>query len=1129
MSASQILLAGHGQEDQWLSDNPNRTYFEVNYKKPNNFMSYSYEVPFDQSAVYYDDTSTCRIPTKGDFSKRFTVRSTLPALYQPLGPGYVYPLYTDKVNGAMYIPDGTIAIQPGDFIGYFNTQFLGAWATNFVGQSNINVTYDSTLIKFVFTSTMYDYIYFPDDMSGVFWGFDPRSFDFVTSGGFKAYRFVNGIITAPFTLFQAGWIRGFTPPPGVGFSYVDSVACRLVKSATLLIGGQTIDRLTSERLIIEDDLGVTYENQTGLAIMEGKGDTSQVYAPREYYTRLTFNTDKLNMKALYSQDVKIDIEYEKFENLPKTLIPTKSLTDGGSYLNTNIKTLLGIPDNYKVYSTFFYKQYVVYVVFFLHFTIYDYQAYYFYDTTKPVGNASSWLRWLDLATGGNSVLGPRRPCVIGGTMYFGNEGFPNLRQVSLQRIVNGENPTPTLGVQMFTSQYRGNDNSPDGELHVGVTSMTADARYLYIDVAAPIVTFGSNTAYLYSSTPNQNDGRDLAPYNLVYKVLNISTPQLNATDNAALVSFVTSQSTGTPSSVVITNQTKVGSDISATVRISYSGDYLTSTLPGFYVNTTTTLSGSNVATFISCTPPCAYANIVATYYVYKIATPQLTPTDNTAVINYLTTWTPNFSGTTKTITIKSQNTITFPAQTMRVTANVAYTYTSNGQPSLQVFQNTFNGQGYNNPRHITVRYDTTKPITLWSSYSYLAYAGTGAPKPWFDITGLITYSVAPIPLAFDGRNIYADVQGRNVLTKIDTLKFLNDSGYTYFDISSVSPLPNISGIPYSQVPNATDGRYFYFQTNNFSSGSVYLTRYDSTQSISSPSAYKSLLFTNSAFPNGYTLYPYGFDGKSIYYMGGTYLNIYASILRYDTTTNSVSDWIIFDGTGKAQTSKGTTVNTISWVSKEGTNPSAAVLSCLVSSRYIYITESFGGGFQTYNDFVQFDPLVMDSGTLTSSMIIKYETFDKPNPLRSQNLYGQTTVNEFKVLQGQSTGSFKLDVRGPVREFWVTVDLPGVIKRVVFRLNNEILVDDEQNMTRYIRTFESHTSMPSSSNVCVYSVAWDPERLAPSGTVNMSRIADQVLDVTLVSAATTVLTVRVYSKVFNVLATQGGTGGLIFNS
>ena len=1107
MSASQILLTANGPEDRWLTESPNRTYFEVKYTPSNNnFLGETYEVPFDQSAVYYGDTSTCRIPAKGDVSKRFTVRSTLPALYQPLGPGYVYPLYTDQVNGAVYIPDGTIAIQPGDFIGYFNTQFKNAWATNFAGQSNINVTYDSSLIKFVFTSSVYSYIYFPDDMSGVFWGFDPRSFDFVTTGGFKAYRFVNGVITAPFTLFQAGWIRGFTPPPGVGFSYVDSVACRLAKSATLLIGNQTIDTLTSERLIIEDDLGVAYENQASLAILEGKGDTSQVYAPREYYTRLTFNTDKINMKALFNHDVRVDIEYEKFENLPQKLITTKSLTDGASYTNTDYKAVLGVPANDRVYATNFYKQYVVYVI------GEGIQTYYFYDTTKPTSDPSSWVRWSDPEYHQGSVT---RPYFIGGIMYTSSSGYPYIRSVPVADMITGT-ATATQGAFLFPNLYEGN---------IIIKSMIADARYLYLDVMSPIVTFGSNTAYLYDLTPR---GRTyLGDYgnqiNLVYTVLSISTPQLVASDNVALVNFVTTSSLGitpqdTPDSVTITNQTKVGSDINVGVRIQYSSGVPVWNLPGFYTTTSVPLAGSNVATFISCTPECAFANTVATYKVYNIATPQLIASDNTAVINYLTTWALDFPGITKTITIKSE---TKTLSNILVTSNIAYTYTSNGQPAPQVMEGPL---GFSNGnRHVTVRYDTTKPISQWSSYDYLTFPGTGAPVTWFDITGAFPYSVSPMPLGFDGRNIYSTIDGQGLFLKLDTQNFLNISGYTYFIASTLPIPPNLTGDGTSQVPNATDGRYFYFKTDAFSGGSVYLTRYDSTQSISSPSAYSSLLFTNSAFPDGCALTPYGFDGKSIYYVTGAFnVSFQASILRYDTTTNSVSDWIIFNGNGKAQTSNGPVGNTISWKS------SSASISCLVSARYVYLTETWYGGFETYQDFVQFDPLVME-GTLTSSMIIKYETYDNPKSSVSQSLYGQTTVNEFTILQGQSSGSFNLDVRGPVREFWVTVDAPGVINHVVFRLNNEILVDDDQVMTRYIRTFETHTSMPSSSNVCVHSVSWDPEQLIPSGTVNMSRVADQTLDVTLGSAAPSNLTVRVYFKVFNVLAIQGGIGGLIFNS
>jgi hypothetical protein len=837
--------------------------------------------------------------------------------------------------------------------------------------------------------------------------------------------------------------------------------------------------------------------------------------------------DKLNMKSLKNQDVQIDIEYDKFENLPQTLITTKSLTDGGSYMNTNIKTVLGLRNDVRVFHTNFYKQWIVYVI--EDYTQAYHQRYYFYDTTKPQGDASSWTYWFDPEF---HQIGVIRPYFIGGTMYTTMYGNPYIRSVPVADMLTGT-AVATRGATLFPNLYEGN---------VSVGTFTADSRYLYIETGINNVTFGSNTAFTYTYTPgNGRDARTgLGDYNnqinLVYKVSSISTPQLIASDNVALVNFVTTSSLGitpqyTPTSVTITGETKVGSDINVGVRILYSSGVQVWNLPGFYTTTSVPLTGSNVATFTSCTPECAFANVVVTYKVYNIATPQLIPSDNTAAINWITNYSSTFEGgISKTITITSESKV---LSNIFLTANVAYTYTSNGQPSPQVFEYPLSYT--NNYKPITVRYDTTKPIESWSSYDFLSYPGTGAPRTWTDITGVLPVSVASFPTAFDGRNIYGTIGGSGVLLKTDTQNFLDLSSYTYFYVGTLSPTPYLVGIPYSQVPNATDGRYLYFQTGGFSGGSVYLTRYDSTQSISSPSAYSSILFTSSAFPDGYGLYPYGFDGKSIYYIGGTWGAtpnlVRASILRYDTTTNSVSDWIIFDGTGTAQTSKGTTVNTISWVSKNKNNnvPGVEVLSCLVSARYVYLTESWGGGDATFNDFVQFDPLVMEGGTLTSSMIVKYETYDTPKPSISQNLYGQTTVNEFTIIQGQSTGSFKLDVRGPVREFWVTVDSPGVINHVVLRLNNEILVDDDQIMTRYIRTFESHTSMPSSSNVCVYSVSWDPERLAPSGTVNMSRIADQFLDLTLVSAAPSNLTVRVYSKVFNVLAIQGGIGGLIFNS
>ena len=1022
MSASQVLLASHGPEDRWLTENPNRTYFEVKYEKPNNFMAYSYEVPFDQSAVYYGDRSICRLPTKGDFSKRFTVRSTLPTLYQPLGPGYVYPLYTDQVNGAVYVPNGNIAIQPGDFVGYFNTQFQSAWSTNLVGQTNIDVTYNSSLNKFVFTSTMYEYIYFQDDMSGVFWGFDPRSFDFVTSGGFKAYRFVNGVITAPFTLVQAGWIRGFTPPPRVGFSYVDSVACKLVKSATLLIGGQTIDRLTSERLIIEDDLGVSYENQAGLTITEGKGDTSPVYTPREYYTRLTFNTDRLNMKAIRNQDVRIDIDFEKFENLPSNLITSNGFLDGSSYVTSNLQAITADgTNNFNVKTAIGWKNYVIMG------PVSSDASFRFYNE-----DTGTFYKWTPGGSYGGAYI-----TTNGGTIYSSNSGY--LKKADLNTVLAVSTTPWTTSTYSFFSGF---PMMPYGDGNNTINFILSDARYVYLLYIINYYIIGSTYTSLVSGSL---DGTQKI-WTVTYRFYNKTAP-LSPGDQNALETFwntyastqSTSNTTIFPISVAISSMTQDGSDV-----------------------------------------------IVVGTLTYLLFT-------------------------------KSENDF-IPGN--RLHSNLMW-----------------------------LRYDSSAGFNTSTSYSY-PILPSGLPASVKDIfpgiydTLQLTNTSFYFRPVFDGRYIYFATAGEYI-AKLDTQNFTSPSGYSQVDATIISPVPLTNALLLS------DGKYLYTGSSSTRGGTGRFSRYDVTKPIDQQTSWE--YFTGDTLIRA-SSYEYssvgGFDGKYMYFYTDSVNSIYTNVdfsrvtswHQYDTTKpfNDVKSWqwIDFRPGGIVNSSDGSHPNIKLLTHRTdvaNTDPSYWLtvqgLRFVVGSRYIYIVEADGSADPnwSYQDFIQYNPLTMDGGILSSSMIIKYETFDKPNPERSQSLYGQTTLNEFTILQGQSIGSFKLDVRGPVREFWVTVDLPGVIKRVLFRLNNEIIVDDDQIRARYIRTFESHTSMPSSSNVCVYSVSLNPEHLAPSGTVNMSRIADQTLDVTLMTQAPSNLTVRVYAKVFNVLAIQGGIGGLIFNS
>ena len=1010
MSGAQVQLEAGGTFVQ----DPQHTLFSRKYDTREVYVAESFEIPFDKSVPAFGGSVSTRIPQKGELVRRLTVRSELPQLYTPLGPGYVYPQYSDEVDGGVYVQTNTLAIQPGDFVGYFNTQFLSAWATNFVGYSNLNVAYDSTLNKFVFTG-VYSNIFFQNEGSASFWGFDVRSPDFVTANGYPAYNFTGGTLTAQLTLVQAGWIRGFTPPPTTGFSYVDSVATKLIKSATLTVGGQTIDRLTSERLYLEQDFGVAYENQAGLTILEGKNDTSVVSTPREYYTKLTFNMDTLNMSELYRNDVRVDIEYEKFENLAQNLITTNSITDGASYLNTQWKSLLGIPSDSaagRVQSMIFYKKYIIYLVG----AGSDY-TFWFYDTTKPVGVASSWTSW----TTNYPYFGAiGRPYTIGGTMYYTDDA--HLVSVPIADMLTGT-AVPTHGPIYLENKYI----SLGAQVGVSgsVNGIVSDARYIYISYLVNMISFGSNSAALFTS------------------------------------------------------------------------------------NWFTTDSNASV-----------------TFNVYSIATTQLIASDNAAVLSYVNTYTPGAPGgvTKNSATIISETKI---GSNVIVVSNVAYTYTSNGQPAPQTF-----GRIASNGTTIWLRYDTTKPITTYSSYDYLSWSGTGAPKSWFDITNQFFAFVSTFYPTSDGRYIYTS---NPYFQKVDTQNFLDIGSYTYFNTATLAPVPSLAS--YFRVPNASDGRYIYFLTTFNTSRTATFIRYDSTKNINSPSAYSSFTYTaGPLYTQNMDAAPIGFDGKSIYYIVGSYHNPSSlltfltamSFIRVDSTTFTVTDWIEFKGNGTATSSNGPITNTITFTGTEGYPPvlaSVGVPIMAVGSRYIYIGEKWGGGFQSFTDFIQFDPLTMSNVLSSSSIITKYEKYATP-PKTGKMLYGQTDVETFTIQPGAQTSEFQLRFLNPVRELWISVDAPCVIRRLILRLNGEVLVDDDQVTTQTIRAFESHSCV---SNVAVVNFALDPETPTPSGSLNMSRIATPMLEIQLASVPTAVANVRVYSKSFNVFQANNGTGGLLFNS
>lgn len=648
--------------------------------------------------------------------------------------------------------------------------------------------------------------------------------------------------------------------------------------------------------------------------------------------------------------------------------------------------------------------------------------FYFYDTTKPVGLASSWTTWVSPFDDKSW----KRMLTIGGSVYIFDDTVKTLISLQIDDMIAGT-AVPNYGCPMLDNKYI----SLKRQILVSGAAggYAADARYMYILYYANMISFGSNSAALFYS--NWGAGFE------------------NPADS----------------------------------------------------------------------------NLTATFNVYSISTTSLIPSENTAVINYMDTYAPGapIGVTRNSAFIVSQVKI---GSNLVLTSNVTYVYTSNGQPAPQTWERTLN-----NCTSILIRYDTTKPISSQTSYDYLSWPGTGAPKSFFDLTGGWVQSIPVFSPVSDGRYIYTNNPD---FIKVDTQNFLADSSYTYFNTNTLNPVPFLSSAG-TAVPNVSDGRYLYFGLRVDSVSAHTFIRYDSTLSVSSPASWSSIVYNGITLPINYEIFPVGFDGKSVYYTGSTTSTDAMTMIRIDASTFSVTDWIIFNRSGgTATTSNGPVSNTITFTS--GYYPpygdgsmTVGVPTVLVGSRYIYIGE-IRGSFETLTDFVQFDPLTMSGGPpIKSSLITKFETYDKKPPLSQIALYGQTDVNTFTFIQGRTSDSFQLKFINPCREMWFVIQTPGVISRIVVRLNNEILVDDDQVTTRYIRTFETHSTMPTSSNVCVYSLCLKPEKLSSSGTLNMSRIAYPSVDVTLVSAAPSNLTLNVYNKSFNALGYQGGVGGVLFNS
>jgi hypothetical protein len=188
-------------------------------------------------------------------------------------------------------------------------------------------------------------------------------------------------------------------------------------------------------------------------------------------------------------------------------------------------------------------------------------------------------------------------------------------------------------------------------------------------------------------------------------------------------------------------------------------------------------------------------------------------------------------------------------------------------------------------------------------------------------------------------------------------------------------------------------------------------------------------------------------------------------------------------------------------------------------RYVYM---FAQGDNTATNIVEFDPYGPDT-TFKASILVDYESLPPGVPKPDKALIG--LVQTQKV-----TDMNYMNIKGPVKELWVTgaSDTANVFQysnlaaRSTLELTGEQIITNDVGTRTFLNTiepFETHTSMPI-RNFSMVSFELDPESEIPNGTINFSRIRDQIFE----GGAQTV-----WARNYNLLKIQGGIGGLIFNS
>jgi hypothetical protein len=948
-----------------------------------------------------------------------------------------------------------------------------------------------------FSSDVYPSISFANADDAAFWGFDARQG--------LTYSLP---ATPPWTYTQSGWISGFLPPSTS--TYDDSVAHKLCKSVRILVGKQTIKEYSGEYIELQNDLLIPYENKAILKLMNGTLDQTQATVSREYYVDLPLGTKEVPLCALTRQNMSVEVDFDSYLNLSQNLNKgTGDFLDAKSYTTYNASTGLlgGQPVN--VQTTFSYQQYIFIVTYGGQFII--------FDTTKNVDDPASYIV-LSAFSGSNLF---KQFCVLSGNLYIGlTDG--TLARMVVSEVIQGNissfllnNYTPTIGsltgtmVADFRYVYYAVSNTATSNVFVTKYdtngTFTSAGSYKTVDFTK---TFNSNVTSVYNILSNgsmlflvPNVKRKLYTLGLNANV----ESQWNTIDYTLYGNKITD-------GVVVNSDVYFIIDYYNILKYSNGVFYLTtlqtSTIPPFIaIGSVDIMYSYDADTWTKVTPPLYGLNNGFCITSGKGIAVGLSLLNGYEAYSYNgINWTiincpdafwfdviygngkfvaVGFSYSYQGVSMYSDDGISWMMATYVDPVNLWYSVTYGDGKFVAVGTSSmysddgiswspadgyvptanWNGVTYGNGKFVAVATDAvivSTNGTTWSSASGTVQIGT-----WKSVTygnGLF------VAISTLGSVMYS--------TDGDSWSLASNSpGGTMYSINFYRELFFAVG---SRVAYSTDGNT-WTQAISYPMGSIYF----------SPNWEDTCSFGSDSFPTNT-----GSDFRNLFNVGKY---IYCStplsfVIRFDTTNNLSYEIQQFPA---------------------GTNS----IVFANGPRYVYM---FAQGDNTATNIIEYDPYGPDQ-TFKSSILVDYESLPPDAQKPDKALLG--LVQTQKV-----TDMNYMNIKGPVKELWITgvsdsanvFQYSNLATQSTLNFNGEGIITNDVGTHTFLNTiqpFETHTSMPI-RNVSVVPFEFEPESAVPNGTINFSRIRDQILTA---NAAT------VWACNYNLLSFQGGIGGLIFNS